>query len=143
MPRTQRSGVESDGDGAVLGAVEDCDIVVYGIDQRRGVRDGRSLKSRLAAKPRQRIVIDFNSFGSTAHLDEVAEMTLWDIDRIEKEVAHYARSLCGDGDFKNVVADVEDEIERCAQRLLDHCPSLHNASANVASKKQQSERVAV
>jgi hypothetical protein len=70
-------------------------------------------------------------------------MTLWDIDRIENEVAQYARSLCGDGDFKKVVASVEDRIEQCAQHLLEQFPSLRNASANVASGKQQSERVAV
>ncbi|MCH8054008.1 MAG: ferrochelatase [Planctomycetes bacterium] len=143
VPKAHKIRVESYDDSAVLAAVEDCDLVVYGIDQRRVVLDGRSLKSHLAAKPKHRIVIDFNSFGSTAHLDEVPEMTLWDIGRIEDEVAQYARSLCGDGDFKKAVADVEDKIEQCAQHLLDQFPSLRNASANIASSKQQSERVAV
>ena len=96
VPKAHKIRVESYDDSAVLAAVEDCDLVVYGIDQRRVVLDGRSLKFHLAAKPKHRIVIDFNSFGSTVHLDEVPEMTLWDIGRIENEVAQYAQSLCGD-----------------------------------------------
>ena len=70
-------------------------------------------------------------------------MILWDIDRIEKEVAQYARSLCGDGAFKKVVADVEDKIEQCAQHLLDQFPSLRNVSASIASATQQPAPVAV
>jgi len=143
VPKAHKIRVESYGDSAVLAAVEDCDLVVFGIDQQRVVLDGRSLKSRLAAKPKHRIVIDFNSFGSTAYLDQVPDMTLWDIGRIEDEVAQYARSLCGDGDFKMVVASVEDNIEHCAQQLFDQLPSLGNAGADIARAKEQSERVAV
>ncbi len=143
IPKAHKIRVESYDDSAVLAAVEDCDLVVYGIDQRRVVLDGRSLKSRLAAKPKHRIVIDFNSFGSTAYLDQVPEMTLWDIGRIENEVAQYARSLCGDVAFQKVVARVEDKIEQCAHHLLDQFPTLRNAGADIAGAKQQAERVAV
>ncbi|MCH8965373.1 MAG: ferrochelatase [Planctomycetes bacterium] len=143
VPKAHKIRVESYDDSAVLAAVEDCDLVVYGIDQRRVVLDGRSLKSRLAAKPKHRIIIDFNSFGSTAHLDQVPQMTLWDIDRIEKEVAQYARSLCGDDAFKKAVASIEDDIEQCARHLLDQFPSLRDAGADSATVKQQSQRVAV
>ena len=143
VPKAHKIRVESYDDPAVLAAVEDCDLVVYGIDQRGVVLDGRSLKSCLAANPKHRIIMDFNSFGSTAHLDEVPDMTLWDIHRINKELAQYALGLCSDDAFQKVVADVEDRIEQCAQHLLDQFPSLRNASAIDAGEKRRSERVAV
>jgi ferrochelatase len=143
IPKAHKIRVESYDDSAILAAVEDCDMVVYGIDQRRAVLDGRSLKTHLNAKPKHRVVVDFNSFGSTAHLDAVPEMTLWDMDRIENEVAQYARNLCGDDAFKKVVADVEDHIDACAQRLLDQFPSLGNNGASAAGATHEPERVAV
>ncbi len=143
IPKGHKIRVESYEDSAVLAAVEECDLVIYGIDQRHAVLDGRKLKERLRRNPKHRIIVDFNSFGSTVHIDEVPDMTLWDIDRIENEVGQYARELCDQPAFQQVVKMVEDDVEQCAAALLDQFRSLSDAKAELAAARETPEPVTV
>ena len=143
IPKGHKIRVESYEDSAVLAAVQECDLVVYGIDQRHAVLDGRRLKDCLGGEPKHRIIVDFNSFGSTVHLDEVPGLTLWDINRIEEEVGHYARELCGRPAFQQVVEMVENDVEQCAGALLDQFRSFSDAKAELAAASENVEPVAV
>lgn len=117
VARGRKVRVERYDDPATLAAVEDADLIIYGIDQAQPALDGRLLGPMLAAKPRQRTIVDFNTLGSTTHLEDLRGISLWNAQRIDQEVSQYAQELCADKSFQQAARLVEDRVEQYAGNL--------------------------
>lgn len=108
----RRLRVDSYSAREVLIAIADADIVYFGIDREEPVLSAEELRLVRNTIERPLIVVDFNTGGSTAHLDNLPGVQLWTAARIEMEVAAFANELCSREQFPQIVQEVEAWVDR-------------------------------
>lgn len=129
----RRLRVDEYSDRAVIDALAEADIVHFGIDRGRPVLGAEDVRGVRDFEARPLRVIDFNTFGSTSGLETIPGITVIDAERLEREVADYANTLCGDPGFTEAVAAVEALIAQHAPTSLRPCfklPCMGNGNGN-------------
>ena len=101
---------------AVLAALAEADVVYFGIDRDEPVLTGEALRELRDFGERPLTIIDFNTSGSTAGVESLPGVTLWDAGQLETEVAAYAANMCATREFPIGVREAETWIAGRAPR---------------------------
>ena len=92
---------------AVVEALADADVFVFGMDSAQPVLDaGRVAKLRDFTK-RPLTILDFNTFGSTIGLERIQGVTVLGARRLDDEVLALGQALCASERFAQAVEEAE------------------------------------
>ncbi|MCG3136789.1 MAG: Ferrochelatase [Phycisphaerae bacterium] len=119
--------VDSYADPLVARIVAESGLTVYCIDTPQPVLDGRQLRPMLNLCPAQRLIVDFNTFGSTMNLEEVPEVQLWDARRVQQEVTRSADQMCLSTHFWETADYIEQRLRVQAANLAELYHMRHEA----------------
>lgn len=120
----KRIKVNSYTERAVQEAIAGADVVYFGIDQEQQVLDAETLRGLRDFRERPLTIVDFNTFGSTADVEKVEGVTLWNAARLEDEVAAYARQMCAEEQFAQALEETEAWIEKHLPQAAAPCLEL-------------------
>jgi ferrochelatase len=119
-----RLRVDTYTDARLREAIADADVVIFAIDVRSPVLDGRDLAGLRDFASRPLTVIDFNSFGSVTAPETPAGVQVIDAASVEEAVGDFAEMLMACPAFDVAKAQAEGEICRHLTRL-DGEPCRH------------------
>lgn len=134
VPDGRKIRVGTYDDPVILDVIAESDVVFYGIDLPRAVLDGEKLREKLQTERPPLTIVDFNTLGSTTNLADVPGVVLWDADRVQREVNHFADSMCQSASFWNTVEQVEQRLSEHAARVA----ATFNGHAEPVRAKAQS-----
>ncbi len=89
----ERLIVDSYGDESLTQALTEADVVIFGIDARNAIVDAARLAGKRDFAARPMTILDFNTFGSTEGLAQMAGVTLHDARQLDEEVATFSREM--------------------------------------------------
>ncbi len=112
----RRVRIQSYDEPQVARIIGEADVVVFGLDRQDPVLTAQQLDGIRDFAERPLAVVDFNMFGSTSGLDEVAGVDLFAAGKLESLVDAYAEELCSTDEFKSAVEEAEEWIERRVRR---------------------------
>ncbi len=135
--RGRRIRVQSYEEQAVLRAVGEADIVVFGVDRDNPVltldllRGGRDWTSRPLT------IFDFNLFGSTTGLEALPGVTVYEAPRLEAEVAAFADRMHASDGFAKALQAAEMWILKRAMKQRAHSQpnDTGGIAANIAKER--------
>jgi hypothetical protein len=116
---------------AVLDAIADADIVYYGIDRDDPVLAAEMLAGLRDFNERTLFIVDFNTAGSTAGLDQIPGVTVFDAGLLDREVEIFADTLVSRDEFPQIVQEAEAWIEQHAPEGI--VPTMGLPCAGTAS----------
>ena len=138
-------------ENAVLAAIGDADVIYYGIDRDEPVLDAEKLRGLRDFRERPLYVVDFNTSGSTAGLNEMEGVRLWSAAELDIEVEAFAEAMCKADGFPDTVREAESWIEQrspapappslefpCRDRDGDGYPSCSRCGRTLASMAEGS-----
>jgi len=102
--------VHAYGEDAVLRAIADADFVFFGIDQAEPVLDAGLIRGVRDVTARPLTLVDFNQFGSVAHVEELGAVTRWSAKALDEAVAAHAAVTLTRSGFPQALAEAEDWI---------------------------------
>jgi glutamyl-tRNA reductase len=108
----KRLRVHSYSEDAVLHAIAEADVVYFGIDQAEPVLDAQTLLGLRDFAAHPLTVVDFNSFGSVARLEQRNGVRMWSARELDQAVAAHAALAMTHSGFANAVEDAEAWIAR-------------------------------
>ncbi len=117
----RRIRVDKYGEKAVVQAIADADLVVFGLDRREPVFSERQIRELRDFNARPLAILDFNLFGSTGEMESRDGVRLWKAEDLECAVTAFADNLCAGPPFTRAVAAAESWIR-------DHVPARLNVS---------------
>lgn len=97
---------------AVHAAIQDADVVYFGIDRAEPVLSPDTLPADRDLNTRPLYVLDFNTAGSTRDLNGIPGVHVWSAAQLDHEVEAYADALCADESFVRIVQAAEAWIEQ-------------------------------
>jgi len=112
----RRIRVQKYNERLVLEAIADADAVFFGLDRKDFLLDANQISGRRDFEARPLTMIDFNTFGSTAGMEELDGVRLWTAEDLETAVAAFSNDMCGSESFAGAVEAAETWIR-------DHIPS--------------------
>jgi glutamyl-tRNA reductase len=92
---------------SVIRAIADADVVLFGLDRKEPVLDAEQIRDCRDFTDRPLAVIDFNMFGSTAGMEALDGVRVWDAEDLEDAVAAFAEDMCRSEEFTQAVEAAE------------------------------------
>jgi glutamyl-tRNA reductase len=108
----RRRRVHKYGEKLVIDAIAGADAVFIGLDRREPVLDAARIRTCRDFTARPLAIVDFNLFGSTLGLADVAGVRVWSADQLEQAAADFAAELCGRREFEQAVRAAEAWIRQ-------------------------------
>ncbi len=112
----ERIRVQSYEEKVVDRAIEDSDVVIFGVDGETTLLDPKRIKTCRGEDAKPLIVIDFNMYGSTSDLDELDAIQVFPLGEIDRAVNASAGDICADNDFQQALTSVEAQIAAIAHQ---------------------------
>jgi len=105
-------------------AIESADIVIFGIDREEPILDAERLRAARGDHGKPLVVVDFNTFSSTAGVGEMPGIKLFELEAIDKAVTASVSAMCADAAFVEAYDIAEDWIDRAvSDSKSPECPS--------------------
>jgi glutamyl-tRNA reductase len=150
-PHVRRLRVDRYDDAEVVGAITHADTIFLGIDAREPVLLREHIEGLRDFAARPLTIVDFNSFGSTRGLENVAGVRLVNAQQLGAAAAAYGERVVHRPGFPEAFDEAQRYVEaaacaagwdtaarRCAN---GHCATCHHsASANGAARVHQNGR---
>lgn len=105
-----RLRIDSYDEPRVRRMIADADVLIFGLDRKEPLVTGDQLRGARDFKTRPLTVLDFNMFGSTADLDGLEGVALFDAKCLHDEVEAFADAICDRADFAEAVETVETKL---------------------------------
>ena len=128
----RRIRVQTYQDAAVANAINEADIVVFGVDHGAPILDAKRVAERRVGHDRPLTIFDFNVFGSTEGLESLPDVSLFDAARLEREATAFADDMCRASDFNEAVEEAEAWI---VEHALSSRPGHDDGTAPVQIEK--------
>ena len=104
----RRVRVQSYEEPSVREAIAEADVVVFGVDCETPLLAAADLRGNRDFDERPLAVFDFNTFGSTTGLQGLPGVSLFDLGRLDAEVACFAAELCDTERFARILPVIEE-----------------------------------
>lgn len=95
---------------SVIQAIAEADVVFIGLDRKESILDAEQIRACRDFTARPLAIVDFNMFGSTVGIKNLAGVRLWNADDLETAVATFAEEMCASERFARAAEAAEEWI---------------------------------
>ena len=106
----RRERVHKYNERSVLRAIAQADVVFIGLDRKEAILDAEQIRTCRDFAARPVVIVDFNMFGSTVGMEDLAGVRLWNAADLEAAVTAFADEMCASPRFSQAAEAAESWI---------------------------------